>query len=134
MNQQVLKGFLRPIVEEFMQNEIDAFDIGSDIKISDVYTGRDPRQERKKKTVSEFGGTVAEVMEFVLLIWGTYKAASEAKEIFIEMKQGDDEARIEGLAKNWTAVLEQAGLDREKAVDISQKFSTQLIDLIKDNS
>src|SRR6185369_4582700 len=87
--------------------------------IEAVYSGQDPRENSDKAGQFEFGDSIKEALEILVLVWGTYKAL---KGMYLETRPAGNTMQAGSVADRWRAKLVQAGMDEKLADKIAKDF------------
>lgn len=127
MDNNAFEALLRRVVQEELPEELEAFEVSVQALLERASQASSIRDLTHSGRVSfEFGDGVVAVMEFISLLWGTIEAIRKV----IDLASSDDKD-IEKIQKNWRLELQDAGLSRDKAKRISDRFASDLRDIIE---
>jgi hypothetical protein len=123
-----LKLFIRNVVQTQFPEELIEFDLAADQVIEAKLTGSHIDSGQSDDDNYEFGISVTEVMEFIVLIGGTLEAI---KLIYNTINPEKNALEIDSVKDSWKKSLLSEGLSEESASKIVLKFSEDFTKILK---
>lgn len=112
-------------------SEREIFDLESERLWKHFHEGGDPARAfvAAHEGDFEFGGAVVGVLQFVGLLWATYKMADEIRKRITDYRDRRSAALVE-VRNEWLARLVQSGLPQEVAEEIVQAHGLKAVEAV----
>jgi hypothetical protein len=119
-------SLVKKIVADQCPEELWNFETESPALVARLKAGKDIRKTKASRLNFEFGSSIVASLQFIGLLWGTYKIIKDVKSEFRQK-----EVKTPDLRERWTRVLIESGVAENKAREVADKFCEDLSAVLK---